>query len=150
MNAIAANTTTVPARVAAPFPSAEKARLARNTTGMAAIVGNQESCQAGMRRNANARISNATKVAPAVNPDSILWACECHGVVVAGDVDPSAVETEDPVEERAGSRRDQSRGAEAAESTGPERAPETDAEHDHEQPGQIGSELVVEPRAARR
>jgi len=78
MKAIAANTTTVAARVAAPLPTGEKARLARKTEGTAASVGSHESRHVGICRNATARISNAAKVAPTVKPDSILWACECQ------------------------------------------------------------------------
>ena len=145
MKAIAANTTTVPARVAAPSPIAENATLARKIAGMAASTGSHESRHAGIRRNASARSSNAANVAAAVKPDSILCAVRMPGVVGAGRVDPLAVEPEDPVEEGAHSRCDQGRGAKAAEEVGAQCAPEPDAERDDQEPGDVGGELVVEP-----
>jgi hypothetical protein len=64
--------------VAAPFPTAEKTMLARTIAGTAIRLGNHESRHAGMRRNANARISGVATVATPVMPDSILCAWECH------------------------------------------------------------------------
>jgi hypothetical protein len=78
MNAIVRNTTTLPARVSAPPPMGEKARLATKTAGTVAIVGSHESRHSGIRRKASARSRNAMKVAATVKSVSTLWACECH------------------------------------------------------------------------
>ena len=76
--AIQAKMTTVPARVAAPSPTVEKAAFAAKTAGTVRRLGIHESRQAGFRRNANARTSGARSENAAVKPDSILWARECH------------------------------------------------------------------------
>src|SRR3954451_10545721 len=76
--AIQREKTTTPARVAAPFPTAEKTMLARRIAGTVIRLGSHEFRHAGMRRNANARISGAANVAAPVMPDSILCAWECH------------------------------------------------------------------------
>jgi hypothetical protein len=78
MNAIQRKATTVPARVAAPFPIAEKTTLATTIVGTVSRLGSHESRHPGMRRNASARISGAASVAAPVTPDSSLCACECH------------------------------------------------------------------------
>jgi hypothetical protein len=78
MKAIQRKMTTVPPRVAAPFPSAEKAMFARTIAGTVSRLGSHEARHAGMRRNANARISGAAIVAAPVMPDSSLCAWECQ------------------------------------------------------------------------
>ena len=70
--------TTVPARVAAPSPTAENATFAAKTAGTVRRLGIHKSRQAGFRRNAKERMSDARSENAAVKPDSILWACECH------------------------------------------------------------------------
>jgi hypothetical protein len=69
---------TVAERVAAPSPRIEKRMLATTTVGTVRRLGSQESRHCGIRRNAKARMIGAISVAPAVNPDSILWADECQ------------------------------------------------------------------------
>src|SRR3954453_6463131 len=76
--AIQAKMTTVPARVAAPSPTVEKATFAATTAGTVSRLGIHESRQAGFRRNANARRSGARSENAPVKPDSTLWARECH------------------------------------------------------------------------
>src|SRR3954466_9765319 len=73
--AIQAKMTTVPARVAAPSPTAENATFAAKTAGTVRRLGIHESRQAGFRRKASARISGASSENAPVNPDSILCAC---------------------------------------------------------------------------
>src|SRR5690242_17312178 len=70
--------TTVPARVAAPSPTAERARFATKTAGTVSRLGIQESRHVGFRLNANASTSGARSEKAPVKPDSILWARECH------------------------------------------------------------------------
>ena len=90
------------------------------------------------------------KMAPTVDADSTLCACECQELVGAGDIDSLAIESEDPIEERSCAGRDHGRGTDTTETARTERHPDTDSERDYQQAREVGSELVVEPRAARR
>jgi hypothetical protein len=67
------------ARWPAPFPTAEKTRLARRIAGTVNRLGSHESRHAGMRRNAKARISGAANAAtPMTKPELTLCAWEWH------------------------------------------------------------------------
>ena len=73
--------------------------LARMIAGTAIRLGNHESRHAGMRRNANARISGVASFATPVMPDSILCAWEVALVVAGsgGSVASSSSATPDAV-----------------------------------------------------
>jgi len=70
--------------------------------------------------------------------------------VVTRRVDSSAIEVEDAVEERRDTLGDQHRCTDAADDVGTERAPQAKPEQDHEDPCEVRSDLVVDPRARGR
>jgi hypothetical protein len=123
--------------------------LASRIAGIASRLGSHAPRQPAIRRKANARISGARISAAAVTPRLELVRVRVPGVVRARCVDPAAVQPEEAVEEAAGSGERQRHRAEAPEEVGAEREPEADREDDHQQAGQVGSDLVVEPSAAR-
>ena len=71
------------------------------------------------------------------------------GIVRAGGIDPTAVETEEAVQEAPHNRDQQRRRTKAAEQVRAERSPEPYRQHRDEHAGEIRADLVVDPGAVR-
>src|SRR4029079_13272437 len=77
-----------------------------------------------------------------------LVGCGVPRDVLAGHVDPApAVESEESVQHHADADDHETGAPEAGRPPRSERAPEAEAEADDEKPGEVRTDLVVEPRA---
>ena len=148
MKAIQRKATTLPARVAAPLPTADKATLARTIAGTVMRLGSHESRQAGMRRNASVRMNGVAIVAVPVMPDSILCAWECHESFVQTVSIPRQSRWKKPSSARACSDYEQRARTDSSERVGAQRPPEPERERDDQQAGEVRAYPVVDPGTA--